>query len=363
MMTYCAKQRIRWIFNPPGAPWMGGAWERLVGTVKRAFNKAVGRKKLAFPEFLTVVTEIEAVVNTRPLVACSPNVEDIPLRPVDFLHKSLKYGLAPLDPDELQDPTFDPQLIQTVTQAKQALENSEIIAEKFWERWHFEYLTALREMQVVHRKQARHQTSREPHVNEIVLVEQDSLPRGSWCYGKIIEVVRSADNMIRSVKILMPNKHIWHRPLSKIYPLEISSPVCNEATEVPTQSREQNTAPDLPSTKFQRRAKLKAIQAIKESSVTNTTNSLGNASVMVLTAITNFPHSSEHSSVRSNKLYGMEPANKVTRPYFLEPPSRRADDIEFEAVRQSKKTEHILQCYLICKANVSLTGQQVRDFA
>ncbi|XGW01565.1 hypothetical protein V3C99_014021 [Haemonchus contortus] len=167
MMTYCAKQRIRWIFNPPGAPWMGGAWERLVGTVKRAFNKAVGRKKLEFPEFLTVVTEIEAVVNTRPLVACSPNVEDIPLRPVDFLHKSLKYGLAPLDPDELQDPTFDPQLIQTVTQAKQALENSEIIAEKFWERWHFEYLTALREMQVVHRKQARHQKSREPHVNEI----------------------------------------------------------------------------------------------------------------------------------------------------------------------------------------------------
>lgn len=43
LMSYCATEKIKWVFNPPGAPWMGGAWERLVGSVKKAFNKSIGR--------------------------------------------------------------------------------------------------------------------------------------------------------------------------------------------------------------------------------------------------------------------------------------------------------------------------------
>ncbi|XGW12071.1 hypothetical protein V3C99_013055 [Haemonchus contortus] len=193
---------------PPEAPWMGGAWERLVGTVKRAFNKSVGRRKLHYTEFLTIITEIEAIVNTRPLTACSANVEDIPLRPIDFLQKSLKYALPASDHEEIDDPTFDPQLIQSVTQAKHALESSEQIAQKFWERWHMEYLTALREVQRSRLKQHRHARPREPTVGEIVLIEQENIPRGSWCYGKIVELVKSTDEQVRSLKILLPNGHI-----------------------------------------------------------------------------------------------------------------------------------------------------------
>ncbi|KAL6729376.1 hypothetical protein Aduo_000434 [Ancylostoma duodenale] len=67
VMSYCANQKIRWIFNPPAAPWMGGVWERLVRTVKQAFRKAIGRRKLSFTQMSTVIAQIEAVVNTRPL--------------------------------------------------------------------------------------------------------------------------------------------------------------------------------------------------------------------------------------------------------------------------------------------------------
>ncbi|EPB67375.1 hypothetical protein ANCCEY_13538 [Ancylostoma ceylanicum] len=52
-------------------------------------------------------------------------------------------------------------------------------------------------------------------------VEQKLLPRGQWIYGKIEELIKSADGMIRSAKILMPNHKILQRPLNKIYPLEI----------------------------------------------------------------------------------------------------------------------------------------------
>ncbi|XGW29675.1 hypothetical protein V3C99_009042 [Haemonchus contortus] len=275
VMSYSANRRIQWLFNPPGAPWMGGAWERLVGSVKRAFTKSIGRRKLSHAELYTVVTQIEAILNTRPLTVLDPsNIEDIPIRPVDFLQSSLKYNLTTVDGQEDQDPSFDPTLIQTVEQAKQALKHVEMITTRFWEKWHTEYLTALRENQIANRKQPRHSKLREPQANEIVLVEQDNLPRGSWCYGKVIELVRSNDGLVRSVKLLMPNKHIWHRPVSKIYPLEISCESEEKPNSEGTLDQESPVANQQdeghgPLKKPSRAAKLKAIQAIKEAAERN----------------------------------------------------------------------------------------------
>ncbi|XGW22651.1 hypothetical protein V3C99_005119 [Haemonchus contortus] len=224
VMSYSSNHRIQWVFNPPGAPWMGGAWERLVGSVKRAFTKSVGRKRLSHAQLYTIMTQIEAIINTRPLTTISnANTDDIPLRPIDFLQNSLKYSLAEMDKEEGTDPTFDPKLIQTATQAKQAIQHAEQVSSRFWDRWYTEYLTALREIQAINRKQPRHMKVREPQIDEIVLVEQENLPRGSWCYGKVVDLMRGCDDLVRSVKLLMPNKHVWLRPVNKLYPLEISA--------------------------------------------------------------------------------------------------------------------------------------------
>ncbi|CAJ0607734.1 unnamed protein product [Cylicocyclus nassatus] len=39
VMSYSATNGIKWLFNPPASPWMGGVWERLVGSVKRCLRK------------------------------------------------------------------------------------------------------------------------------------------------------------------------------------------------------------------------------------------------------------------------------------------------------------------------------------
>lgn len=210
------------ISKPPGAPWMGGAWERLVGSVKRALTKSIGRRKLSLPEMYTIITQIEAIINTRPLTTLdTTNVDEIPIRPIDFLQNKLMYNLPSHDEEEVQDPSYDPTLIQTVSQAKQALEHVEKFTNRFCQRWQTEYLTALPDIQTLNRKQLRHAKLREPRINEIVLVEQENLPRGIWCYVKVIGLVRSNDGFIRSVKLLMPTKNIWHRPVNKIYSLEL----------------------------------------------------------------------------------------------------------------------------------------------
>ncbi|XP_058811097.1 uncharacterized protein LOC131675992 [Topomyia yanbarensis] len=57
----------KWTFIPPGAPHMGGAWERLVRSVKAAMGDAYADGKLDDEGLLTLVTEVECLVNTRPL--------------------------------------------------------------------------------------------------------------------------------------------------------------------------------------------------------------------------------------------------------------------------------------------------------
>jgi len=49
------------------APWQGGYYERLVGMVKRSLRKVAGRKHFTLEQFSTLLIEIEAVLNSRPL--------------------------------------------------------------------------------------------------------------------------------------------------------------------------------------------------------------------------------------------------------------------------------------------------------
>ncbi|KAK6764920.1 hypothetical protein RB195_025019 [Necator americanus] len=146
-MNYCAPEGLKWIFNPPASPWMGGVWERLVGSVKRSFQKSFGRKKLSFEHMATVVTPIEAIIDTRLLTKLSAiDLSEILLGTIDFLQGNFKFSIANSEMSNFRnDPTFEPKLIQTAAQAYEALASSENIAIKFWEKWNTEYLSILRD--------------------------------------------------------------------------------------------------------------------------------------------------------------------------------------------------------------------------
>ncbi|XP_028404090.1 uncharacterized protein LOC114526763 [Dendronephthya gigantea] len=58
---------IDWRFNLERAPWWGGFFERLVGVVKTCLRKVIGSAKLTFDELRTILVEVEATVNDRPL--------------------------------------------------------------------------------------------------------------------------------------------------------------------------------------------------------------------------------------------------------------------------------------------------------
>ena len=59
--------RIEWRFNLERAPWWGGFFERIVGSVKRCLKKVLGNGRLKYDELLSVLTEVEVTLNSRPL--------------------------------------------------------------------------------------------------------------------------------------------------------------------------------------------------------------------------------------------------------------------------------------------------------
>ncbi|GFY06770.1 integrase catalytic domain-containing protein [Trichonephila clavipes] len=58
---------------PPLSPHFGGLWEVGVKSVKFHLKRVVGSTNLTFEEFYTLLTQIEAVLNSRPLVRLVDN--------------------------------------------------------------------------------------------------------------------------------------------------------------------------------------------------------------------------------------------------------------------------------------------------
>ena len=81
-----SQRGIEWNFIPPAASHMGGVWERLVASTKRALRVVLGSQCVADDVLQTVLAEVEFVINSRPLTYVSADVKDAePLTPNHFL--------------------------------------------------------------------------------------------------------------------------------------------------------------------------------------------------------------------------------------------------------------------------------------
>ena len=71
--SFMASNGVFQQFNLPASPWWGGFYERLVRTVKSTVRKVLGKKSLTYEELTTVLCEVEAVINSRPLTTSTEN--------------------------------------------------------------------------------------------------------------------------------------------------------------------------------------------------------------------------------------------------------------------------------------------------
>ena len=89
-------QTVKWLFNPPAGPYFGGVHEILVKAAKKAIYAVLSNGVVNDEELITIFTEVEGLLNSRPLTYQSADVRDIvPLTPNHFLLGQMGGQFAP----------------------------------------------------------------------------------------------------------------------------------------------------------------------------------------------------------------------------------------------------------------------------
>lgn len=118
-----AKEGIQWHFIPPAAPHFGGLWEAAVRSAKIHILKVIGDTPVSIEDFNTLLVQVEACLNSRPITEMSDDPNDLePLTPAHFLiGTSLR-----------QLPAFD--LLQTATNRLNHFQMRQQKVQAFWRR-------------------------------------------------------------------------------------------------------------------------------------------------------------------------------------------------------------------------------------
>jgi hypothetical protein len=105
VVSYTSNEGIHWSFITDRAPWMGGVYERLVRLVKQSLRKSIQKRKLTRVELATLVDEVTAIINFRPLVYVGAEFKSgILLTPSHFLMPNVKNGTPDVNIDDFRDP-------------------------------------------------------------------------------------------------------------------------------------------------------------------------------------------------------------------------------------------------------------------
>ena len=84
--AFTTGHQINWLTTPPRTPQFGGFWKTAIKSMKSHFYRTMGTKKVSFEIFTTLITKIEALLNSRPLTAPSSDANDSSaLTPAHFL--------------------------------------------------------------------------------------------------------------------------------------------------------------------------------------------------------------------------------------------------------------------------------------
>ena len=199
--TRLAPAQVHFQFNPPNAPHFGGTWEREVRSIKTALYTVLGAQTVGDEVLATVLTEIEGVLNSKPLGYVSTDIADV----------------DPVTPNYLLMGRLDPALPQGVynqdeMRGRRMWRHSQVLADQFWSHFLLYYLPSL---------QARQKWVKDKsNLTEgtVVMVVDQSLPRALWPVGRVSKVIVGSDGKVRAADVLVRGR-TYTRPVAKLIEL------------------------------------------------------------------------------------------------------------------------------------------------
>ena len=201
-----AQQHIEWHFNPPAASHMGGVWERLIRSTKNILRKILHQQIVNDKVLITVMTEAERVMNDRPLIKASSDSKDNHVITPNSLLMMKQAVPGPIHTDVNVDYT------------RRRWRQSQHISNVFWRKWILQYLPCLQS------RQKWCAVKENLKVNDVVLIVDEIVQRGSWPLGRITATRPDRNGHVRTVEV-MSQGSVKCRPISKIVLLERSDNV------------------------------------------------------------------------------------------------------------------------------------------
>ena len=195
---FLRKKQVEWSFNAPSASHTGGVWERLIRSVREVLLAVMPKDTLTDDELHTLLLEIEAIVNSRPLTELPLEVgQKLPLTPNHLLRINSDLAPSPLGTED------------TNCYSRQRFRVVQHVADNFWKRWIVEYPKTLltRSKWFVSRRNLS--------PGDIVLIVDSSLPRGRWPLGRITKVFPDSQQLVRTV-LVKTESGVIRRPSCKI---------------------------------------------------------------------------------------------------------------------------------------------------
>ena len=201
IITFIHQVACEWLTIPPRAPHFGGIWEVAIKSMKRHLRRVVGLQILSYEKFLTVLNQIEAILNSRPLFPLTNDPNDtVALTPAHFLIGDTMHAMPGRDTIKMNASTRF-KLIQK-------------IQEDFWKSWKREYPTELQ----IRRKWFLN--GPEYRVGDLVLIAEDNEVPLQWKTCRIIEIYSGNDDIVRVCKV-KTSSSTFIRPIVKLRKLPI----------------------------------------------------------------------------------------------------------------------------------------------
>ena len=199
------QQGVVWKLNPPSAPHHGGVFESMIKSAKKALNVILAKASVTDDELSTAFTEVEGILNSRPLTYCGADPKDEPcLTPNHFLIGQMSGSLAP----------------QMTAQSAQVLRRRwrhlQQLVSRIWKRFQRELLPTLSQR---HKWQ---EVKKDVEVGDVMLLLEPNTPRGKWPLVVVDAVHAGKDGHVRVVDVRR-NGQVLRRPITKLCPLDCNS--------------------------------------------------------------------------------------------------------------------------------------------
>lgn len=196
--SVCAEEGITWHLTPPKAPHFGGLWEAAVKVAKKHLFRQLGSSKLSFEDMSTILTQIESLMNSRPLLPITEDPNDLAaLTPAHFLIGTSMTALP------------DPNLQSVPAHSLDHYQKLQLHVQKFWSHWRTEYLQELQKD-----TQNFKQNDQITPGRMVIVVDEMQAPI-RWPLARIVAVYPGEDNITRVVT-LRTARGIITRPTAKI---------------------------------------------------------------------------------------------------------------------------------------------------